>query len=117
MMTTFPVGTKMELQLGMNGFLVNGKAVVRATYPFLGMGIEFTELSQNAREQLDSMVASLNSFAIRRAEAAAKKTMVLPPISEPQAVIDALVKFFENKASLSGDDFVSLVAKSQQRSS
>ena len=24
----------------MNGFLVNGPAIVRATYPFLGMGIE-----------------------------------------------------------------------------
>ena len=34
MMTTFPVGTKMELQLGMNGFLVVGTAIVRATYPF-----------------------------------------------------------------------------------
>ena len=117
MMTTFPVGTKMELQLGMNGFLVNGEAVVRVTYPFLGMGIEFTNLSQNAREQLDDMVASLNMFALRRAEAAAKRDMVLPPVSEPAAVIDALVQYFETHAALSSEEFVRLVADSQQRSS
>jgi hypothetical protein len=61
MMTTFPGGHQDELQLGMNGFLVNGTAVVRATHAFLGMGIEFTNLSQNAREQLDAMLASLAS--------------------------------------------------------
>jgi PilZ domain-containing protein len=69
-MTTFPVGTKMELQLGRNGLLVNGAAIVRATYPSLGMGIEFTNLSENAREQLDAMIASL---VIRKVVSAPQK--------------------------------------------
>ena len=116
MMTTFPVGTKMDLQLGMNGFLVNGRAIVRATYPFLGMGIEFTDLSQNAQEQLNSMVLSLNRLVVRRAEDEAKKSIALPPITEPNAIIDALVKYFEIKSSLSANDFVNLVTDSQQRS-
>ena len=114
MMTTFPVGTKMDLQLGMNGFLVNGRAIVRATYPFLGMGIEFTDLSQNAQHQLNSMVLSLNRFVVRRAEDEAKKALALPPITAPNAIIDALVKYFETKSSLSANDFVNLVTDSQQ---
>jgi hypothetical protein len=113
MMTTFPVGTKMELQLGMRGFLVNGAVIVRATYPFLGMGIEFTNLSQNAREQLDAMIASLAAGRLLSVPPATKKVM-LPAISEPMAVIDALERFFETKTSLSAEEFVRLVAASQK---
>jgi hypothetical protein len=116
MMTTFPVGTKLDLRLGMNGFLVNGAAVVRATYPFLGMGIEFTALSPQARKQLDDMIDSLLSTSIRRTEAPAKNPMSLPPVSEPGAVIDALVLFFETNPTLSAEQFARLVADSQQRS-
>jgi len=117
MMTTFPVGTKMELQLGMNGYLVSGQAVVRVTYPFLGMGIEFTSLSQNSREQLEAMVSSLNRFDIRRQETEAKKTLSLPPITEASAAIAALLQHFETNSSISSEDFVRLVTDSQQRSS
>ncbi len=114
MMTTFPVGTRMDLQLGMNGFLVNGAAIVRATYPFLGMGIEFTNLSQNSQEQLDAMIASLTAGRLLRVTPAAKK-INLPPISDPVAVVNALEQFFETQPSLSSEEFVRLVASSQKR--
>lgn len=113
MMTTFAVGTKVEVRLGMNGFLLNGAGIVRATYPFLGMGIEFTNLSQNAREQLDAMIASVT--ANRALSPFALKKVMLPPISEPMAVLNALEQFFEDKASLSADEFMKLVTASQGR--
>lgn len=114
MMTTFPVGTRMELQLGMNGFLVNGSATVRVTYPFLGMGIEFTNLSQNAREQLDAMIASLAAGRLLSSPPAEKK-FNLPPITEPMAVLHALEHFFEAKPSLSAEEFLHLVTTCQKR--
>jgi hypothetical protein len=83
MMTTFPVGTKREMQLGMNGFLVNVEASVRVTYPFLGMGIEFSELPHHDREQLEAMLASLNVSSLTRACVPAESTVNLPSISEP----------------------------------
>ena len=104
----------MELQLGMNGLPVNGTAVVRATYPFLGMGIEFTNLSQNAREQLDAMIASLASGRLLSVPPATKKVN-LPPIAEPMAVINALEQFFETNPSLGAEEFVQLVSASQKR--
>jgi hypothetical protein len=113
MMTTFPVDTKMELQLGMNGFLVNGAAIVRATYPFLGMGIEFTSLSQNAREQVDAMIASLT--ARRLSVPAATKKITLPPIAEPMAVVNALEQHFNTKPSLSAEEFVRISTASQRQ--
>jgi hypothetical protein len=115
MMTTFPVGTKLEMQLGMNGFLVNVEASVRVTYPFLGMGIEFSELPHNDREQLEAMLASLSASSLTRAYVPTKPTVNLPSISEPGAVIDALVNFFEAKSTLSLEEFLHLVETSQQR--
>lgn len=115
MMTTFPVGTKMEIQLGMNGFLVSGAALVRASYPFLGMGIEFTNLSQNAREQLDAMIASLAATRLRSIPPPpSSKKFNLPPISDPMAILDALERLFETKASLTADEFLKLVNTSQK---
>ena len=112
MMTTFPVGTQMELQLGMNGFLVVGKAIVRATYPFLGMGIEFISLPQNSREQLESMVASVTSMSTSRPNPA-PSAIALPPIPQPAAVIDALAHYFSVNRTLSTDEFIRLVKESQ----
>ena len=114
MMTTFPVGTKMEIQMGMNGFLVSGAAVVRAAYPFLGMGIEFTLLSQNAREQLDAMIASLAATRLLSVSAPSK-SFNLPPISDPMAILDALEHLFETKSSLTADEFLRIVHTSQKR--
>jgi hypothetical protein len=86
------VGTKIEFELGMNGFLVNGTAVVRTT-SLLGMGIEFTTFSPNAREQLDSMICSLSASAVRRIDPHGTKTLNLPPIPDPEAAINALASF------------------------
>jgi hypothetical protein len=117
MMTTFPVGTKMELQLGMNGFLVNGAAIVRATYPFLGMGIEFTDLSLNAREQLESMVASLTNLRIQRPEEDINKGLKLPPITEPTAALEALAEHFSKHQNLSTEEFLRILSTTQPRCS
>ncbi len=115
MMTTFPVGSKLDVQLGMNGLLVNTTAIVRTTYPFLGMGIEFSEMSQNDRAHLDSMLASLAGSSLIRANVSPKKNVGLPSISDPAAVIDALVRFFEAKTTLSVEEFARLVETSQRR--
>lgn len=117
MMTTFPVGTTMELQLGMNGFLVNGAAIVRATYPFLGMGIEFTDLSPNAREQLESMVVSLTNLRIKRSEEDINRTLKLSPITEPTAAIEALAQHFAKNQNLSTEEFLRILSTAQPRSS
>ena len=115
-MTTFPVGTMMDLRLGMHGFLVNTRAVVRATYPFLGMGIEFIESSPSDQEQIELMMVSLAGVAAKKLQVPEIKGLKLPPVTEPGAVIDAVVNFFKEKTSLSADEFVRLVQDSQQRS-
>ena len=85
----------------MNGFLVNGVgvAVVRVTYPFLGMGIEFVDLSPNSRQQLEGMISSLTASKLRLPDAPAKPTLNLPPITQPAAALDAISQHFETKGT------------------
>ena len=115
-MTTFPVGTLMDLRLGMHGIMVETRAVVRVTYPFLGMGIEFTDVSPTDRERLEQMLASLAGAFAQRLQMPEPKSLQLSPITDPGAVVEALARFFAEKSSLTSDEFVRLVQDSQLRS-
>ena len=112
-MTTFPVGTIMDLRLGMHGIMVQTRAVVRVTYPFLGMGIEFTDIAATDRELLDQMLASLAGAFAQRLQMPEPRSLQLPPITEPGALVEALAQFFADKSSLTRDEFVRLVQDSQ----
>jgi PilZ domain len=57
-MSTFPVGTGLQLKLEAQGFRVRCKGTVRVVYPSLGMGIAFTEMSEEDRAQLKQLVQS-----------------------------------------------------------
>ncbi len=56
---TFPVGTKLNRQLDANGIQVKMMGVVRATYPFLGMGISFGAPEAKQLAQLEQMIKTL----------------------------------------------------------
>lgn len=80
------------------------------------MGIEFTEISAADRELLDQMLAALAGAFAQRLQMSAPKILHLPPITEPEAVVEALAQFFADKSSLTRDQFVRLVQDSQTRS-
>src|SRR5437588_6214320 len=46
---TYPVGTALDLKLEANGFEVRARGTVRVIYPFLGMGIALTEMTEDNR--------------------------------------------------------------------
>ena len=55
----FPPDTEMELTLDLNVIRVHTRAVVRVTYPFLGMGLASTEMAPDERSRLEQMVGAL----------------------------------------------------------
>jgi len=59
MSTTFPVNTKASLVLDSVGVRFHTQATVRASYPFLGMGMCFTEMEAAQRSQLEQILATL----------------------------------------------------------
>ena len=63
MMTTLPVGTKVELTLRVAEITVNCTAEVRTSHPGVGMGMEFVPMSATDRVALAKAIARLSSSA------------------------------------------------------
>ena len=59
MPTTFLVNTNASLTLESAGIRVSTQATVRASYPFLGMGLCYTEMEAGQRSRLEQILAAL----------------------------------------------------------
>jgi PilZ domain len=59
MNNTYPVGTKLNLELEVISMKVKLPGIVRAAYPFLGMGISFGEIEAKPLAQLQELLVAL----------------------------------------------------------
>jgi hypothetical protein len=55
----YPVGTELELVLDLLNVRVETGAVVRTALPLLGMGVEFTSMSEANKAELEKMIDAL----------------------------------------------------------
>jgi len=117
---TFPVGTPLLMSLELGGLRAEMLGEVRISYPFLGMGIAFLEMSEENRRRLGEMVRAL-AFGLRpraarldedqppaSAQPAAEKTP-----SDPRRALEALVDFFGNRELLTREEFYRILRNSQ----
>lgn len=117
---TYPPDTLLYMKLETNGFRVEAKGRVRVSYPYLGMGIAFEEISEENMAQLKRMLATLSHPAtimgpgIASSLPATSPLEAVPLISDPQAAIQAITEFFESHQILMRDDFVKVLKKSQK---
>src|SRR6266702_642714 len=63
MTATFPVATIANLVLEANGIRLRVKGRVQVSYPFLGMGMRFSEVSEEQRAPLQELLDSLSKPA------------------------------------------------------
>ncbi len=115
---TFPVGTNLLLKLEVNGIKVQTKGTVRVNYPYLGMGIAFTEMPEQERAQLRVLVSSIARPVVVMGPAlasasAASEPLPIPVIMQPEAAIRALAQFFESRPTLMRADFLRILRTSQ----
>jgi len=120
LMATFPVGANVDLELELNGIRADVKGEVRVSYPCLGIGIAFREISDENRVRLLEMLRSLNPTdhpeiaALSEAHSVSTSTpAALPIIVNAAAALQALADFFENRALLTKEEFVRILRKSQ----
>jgi hypothetical protein len=123
MQATFPPETRLDLILELEGIRVHSKAVVRVTYPFLGMGLAFTEMSKEDNKHLREMISRLagppQPSGPPPTQEISKSAVdaSLPIISDPIAAVDALAKYFKENTHLSRETFFELLRRSQSISS
>lgn len=120
---TFPPETRMELLLELNQTRVRVKAVVRVTYPFLGMGLAFTELSGEDRVLLGKLlecVAGMSQSGLDSPSTLGpekrKMAQGIPTIQDHRAALDAVRRHFDHAENLSRERFWSLLRTSQSQS-
>jgi hypothetical protein len=116
---TYPPGTRLQLKLEANNLRVETKGVVRVTYPYLGMGISFEDVSDEEREQLRRLLMTLSRRCMVMGPGIASSLPAdtsmkgAPLISDPAVVVQALVSFFENRQVLMRDEFLRILNTTQ----
>ena len=117
MNTTFPVDTNVDLVLKSFGIKIEATGTVRASYPFLGMGICFAALEPVQQMQLKQLLAALaGRSAVPNAMPAAEKTVKDTLASaDPKSFVEGIAEFFQKNETLSRDEFHQ-IAKRVRRS-
>jgi hypothetical protein len=116
---TYPVGTVLHMKLEANGVRLETKGNVRVSYPYLGMGVAFVDMSDENQVQLRRLLATITRSTIIMGPGIASSLpaggplAAAPPITNPTAALQALTEFFENRQMLMRDDFLRILRKSQ----
>ena len=116
-MSTYRVGARLALTIEVNSFRVECRGEVRAAYPNLGMGIGFTAMLDQDREQLRELLRSLSRPSVvmdrRVANSSPSPQPEAASVTDPHAALQAIVKFFDERHMLSRDEFLRILRKHQ----
>jgi len=117
---TYPVGTVLQIKLEANGVKVEVTGNVRVSYPYLGMGIAFVNITDENTARLRDMLSTvlrpsvIMGPGIASSLPASGPLEAVPLISDPTAAIQALIEFFESRQMLMRDDFLRILRQSQR---
>ena len=117
MNTTFPVGTRVDLVLKSFGIRIEAPGTVRASYPFLGMGICFAEIEPAQQMQLKQLLAALSARSgVSNGISTQENSMSdILSAADPKAFLDEITEFFQKNQLLSRNEFHQ-IAKRARRS-
>ncbi|MBZ5653957.1 MAG: PilZ domain-containing protein [Acidobacteriia bacterium] len=118
MNNTFPVGTRVSLNLESVGIKVRVVATVRVSYPFLGMGMCFLQIEPGQQLQLEKLLAALSgqSSVSNSALAAAQfadSTISLADV-DSKTMLDELTQFFRSNHLLSRQEFYQIAKRARR---
>ena len=115
---TVPLGTQMSLTLEALDVRVHVQGTVRISYPFLGMGVCFSEIEPGQQVQLEQLLAALSrqSSTSNRASTAvsvANSKCSLAGV-DPKTILDELAQFFDSNHLLSRDEFYRIAKRARR---
>jgi hypothetical protein len=121
MQATSPPDTPVDMVLDVSGVRFHTRGKVRVTYPFLGMGIAFTEMSLADQAQLEEMLQRLGSTSSGILTTSPKVVEPRPisqivTITDPAAALNSVVQFFEKNGRLTREEFLEILLASQKKS-
>jgi hypothetical protein len=117
---TYPAGTLLHMKMEVNGIRFETRGKVRISYPCLGMGIAFEEMSDENVVRLKQLLGTLSRPGVIVGPGANAPHPTtgpmdgIPAVTNPESAVRALIEFFEMHQVLMRDDFLKLVKKSQR---
>jgi len=116
---TYPVGTVLGLKLEAKGHRIEASGNVRVSYPYLGMGIAFIEMTPENQSRLKDLLLSLSSGSpvVGSGNTSNSAPGARPEspsqVSDSGAAVQALLRFFADHQWMTREDFLQVLRKSQ----
>ncbi len=114
MANTFPVDTRANLVLEAMEIRVHLQAVVRVSYPLLGMGLCFVNMEPGQRRQLEHLLLAISRHAPRPSTAAPTTSTHALADVDLQVMLDALTEFFRSNSLLSRTEFYQIAKRARR---
>lgn len=113
MTATSARGTRLNLAIGIDGRRIRARGVVQTSYPCLGMGIEFTEITLDDRALLSEVLLSLSRSSEKDSVKEVHSGLVaIPPKIDARSALNEIARLFESLDALKRDDFLRVLSKS-----
>jgi hypothetical protein len=117
---TYPVGALLHMKLDAHNIRIETDGKVRVSYPYLGMGISFTDMSAQNTAELRRLLAMVSRSSLIMgpglvSSMPAGSREAVPLITDAVGAIQALVEFFENRQTLMREEFLNILRKSQSK--
>jgi hypothetical protein len=110
MTSTFPAGTDVDLGMEVHDIRVRARGRICVSYPFLGMGIAFTEIAPEQEASLQQLLSALTEHPRPpiadpglKEEDGAREAVAA---AAPNALLDEIVRFFAVNRLLSREEFI-----------
>jgi hypothetical protein len=119
MSSSYHVGAELAMTIEVNGLKVEATGEVRVAYPGLGIGISFTTLTAENRERLRALVRSVSQLSailgsrVLPLSASLPSPGTLQAAPNPEAALEAIMEFFQDRPVLGRDEFFRILRKSQ----
>jgi len=116
MNTTFPIGTKVDLVLKSFGIRIETPGEVRASYPFLGMGICFAEIEPVQQLHLKDLLGALAGRSAVSNGISAQENKMNDTLrsADPKAFLDEITEFFQKNQLLSRNEFHQIAKRARR---
>ena len=113
MNTTFPIGTKVDLVLKSMSIRVETAGIIRATYPFLGMGMSFANTKPEQQQHLQQLLSALRSRSHFLTPDLAQHDEKKDPLSsaDPKALVEEIRLFFRKNTALPREEFYQIAKR------
>jgi PilZ domain len=115
---TVPLGTRMSLTLEALDVRVHVQGTVRISYPFLGMGVCFSEIEPEQQVQLEQLLAVLSrqSSPSNRASTAVPVANSICSLAgvDTKTMLDELAQFFDSNHLLSRNEFYRIAKRARR---